>query len=487
MIEGKIVEALDSLKLDTCFVMDSATGEKYTYAQCFGLAKYISIRLMKLKSDSFAVILENGYPLLALYFAAMFANITIIPIDPQKGEQEIQDILNNHAGIPIICDNKELNGDYQIYPSEEIFPKDMRHDLYKEIVWQDVDFEKVYMITYTSGSTGKAKGVKHSLKNLFWSALSFGKKMCYGENTVMCHTMPMTYMAGVLNTIIMPFIMHSRVVLFPRFQVISAVHFWKRVEEYKVNTFWLSPTMLNILLTIDKKGDIKEYFSHNKPMFHVGTAPLYAELKAVFEERYQVKLYQSYGLSETLLLTTMPIDVGAVDNSVGELLEEVTLQFADDGEIFIDVPWMFLGYSNEKEEEYFSGNYYVSGDFGEMNKNYLMITGRKKDLIVRGGMNISPTQIEKEIYQYSEIQECCVSGVVINGEERTICWYVSGSSDHEKLEHQINTHLTNLLGTNYKIDYFKRVKSIAKNLNGKVDKTEMKKRLLEDKQNDYKV
>lgn len=487
MIENRIIEALRSLKQDTCFVLDSTTGREYTYTQCFGLAQYISIQLKKLGSGSFAAILENGYPLFVLYFASMFANITIIPIDPRKGEQEIQDILDNHKGIPIICDDKGLNGDYQIYQLEKIFPKDMQFDLDKEIDWKDIDLEKIYMLTYTSGSTGKAKGVKHSLKNLFWSALSFGEKMHYGEDTVMCHTMPMTYMAGVLNTIIMPFIMHSRIVLFPRFQVISAIHFWKKVEEYKVNTFWLSPTMLNILITIDKKGNIKEYFSHNKPLFHVGTAPLYAELKLAFEEKYQVQLYQSYGLSETLLLTTIPVDGEPVDNSVGELLEEVKLRFADDGEIFIDVPWMFLGYSNESEEEYFSEGYYVSGDFGEINNNYLMITGRKKDLIIRGGMNISPTQIEKEIYQYSEIQECCVSGAVIDGEERTVCWYISSDPEYEKLEHQINTHLINSLGMNYKIDLFERVKNIAKNLNGKIDKNEMKKRLLEEKQGDCKV
>lgn len=487
MIENKIAEALQSLKQDTCFVLDSTTEKEYTYVQCFGLAKYISKQLLNLKSDSFAAILENGYPLFVLYFASMFANMTIIPIDPQKGEQEICDILDNHKGIPIICDNKELNGEYQIYQLEKIFPNDIQYDWNKEIIWKDVDLEKVYMITYTSGSTGKAKGVKHSLKNLFWSAISFGEKMHYGENSIMCHTMPMTYMAGILNTIIMPFIMHSKIVLFPRFQVLSAIHFWKRVAKYKVNTFWLSPTMLNILLTIDKRGDIKEYFSYNKPMFHIGTAPLYSELKSAFEERYQVKLYQSYGLSETLLLTTMPVDGEPVDSSVGELLEEVNLQFADDSEIFIDVPWMFLGYSNESEKEYFSGDYYVSGDFGEMNKNYLMLIGRKKDLIVRGGMNISPAQIEKEIYQYSEIRECCVSGVVIDEEERTVCWYVANSSEVEELERQINAHLMNSLGVNYKIDLFVRVKNIAKNLNGKIDKKEMKRRFLEEKWSDCKV
>lgn len=102
-------------------------------------------------------------------------------------------------------------------------------------------------------------------------------------------------------------------------------------------------------------------------------------------------------------------------------------------------------------------------------------------------MNISPAQIEKEIYQYSEIRECCVSGVVIDEEERTVCWYVANSSEVEELERQINAHLMNSLGVNYKIDLFVRVKNIAKNLNGKIDKKEMKRRFLEEKWSDCKV
>ena len=477
MIQYKIKSAITNIEENKCFVIDSASGKEYTYAQCLGFAEQVSKYLQEWGTDSVAAVLENGYLLVVLYFACINANITIIPIDPQKGRQEIQEILANHDGIPVFYDGDNLTRDYDIHRTQELFHCDICAETDMETFWKNVDLEKTYMVTYTSGSTGKAKGVKHSLKNLFWSAISFGEKINYGEHSVLCHTMPMTYMAGILNTIFLPFIMHSRIVLFPRFSVMSAIHFWKNVIQYNVNTFWLSPTMINILLTIDKKGNVnaKEYFRQNPPVFNIGTAPLYPELKSDFESKYGVTLYQSYGLSETLLLTTAPLNQKIPESSVGELLEEVQLRFAQDGEILISVPWMFLGYYDKDDNSFFSENYYISGDFGEMKGNHLFITGRKKDLIVRGGINISPAQIEMEIYRCPDIEECCVSGVVINGEEQTVCWYITQNSEQKKLENEINRKLINSLGPNYKIDCFKRVEFIAKNLNGKVDKNVMKK------------
>lgn len=474
MIDLKIMNALRTLNENECFVIDTLTEKKYTYCECFGTAKAVSNRLKDLGAEKVIVILDNSYPLFVMYFACMFANITIIPVDPQKSRYEIHDILSEHKDAVVIGNVHETET-IDTYPIEEFYQENFVEKIALYYIWNDIDLEKIYMITYTSGSTGRAKGVRHSLKNLFWSAISFGTKMQYGENSILCHTMPMTYMAGILNTILMPFIMHAKIVIFPRFNVMSAVAFWRNVVKYNVNTFWLSPTMLRILLTVDRKGHTKEYFSDCNPVFSIGTAPLNPELKLEFENRYKVKLYQSYGLSETLFLTTASRnDKNSVD-SVGKLLYEADIQVADDGEILIHVPWMFKGYHNKSEKDYLDGEYYISGDLGALRNGELFITGRKKDLIVRGGMNISPFKIEKELYQFEEIGECCVTGIMIDGEERTVCCYVAKDIECETLERKINSRLIVKLGVNYRIDCFKKVENIPKNLNGKIDKNNIKK------------
>ena len=95
----------------------------------------------------------------------------------------------------------------------------------------------------------------------------------------MSHTMPMTYMAGILNTIFLPFIFGGKIILLPRFNVKNSMLFWKNIEKYNVNTFWLSPTMLHLLMKIDKGNSIVDYFANRKIWFSVGTAPLNPKLK----------------------------------------------------------------------------------------------------------------------------------------------------------------------------------------------------------------
>ena len=202
--------------------------------------------------------------------------------------------------------------------------------------------------------------------------------------------------------------------------------------------------------------------------------PLYPSAKQAFEEKYGVELLPSYGLSETLFISTKVKGDKGAEQSVGCVLPMVDLQFSDAEEIYLKVPWMFMGYSNENTEEYFDGEYYKSGDLGEVIKGHLQITGRKKDLIIRGGMNISPKQIEEVVLSTEKVAECSVSSVLKDNEERIICWY-KAKQPIEGFGAELNGVITERLGKNYKVDRFISVDEIPKNLNGKVDKEQLKK------------
>lgn len=469
MNKNVFIEKIQQCMGEKDFVHSIANHKWYTYGQVWKNACLYRGFLKAQGLQEIAVVLENGIELFMLYFACMLGNIKIIPIDPQKSEVEIGHILENHPEITVIHSTQELPAlTEESADKEEILP-----------LLENIDFEKIYMVTYTSGSTGQAKGVQHSLKNLLLASVSFGDMVGFSEDSCVCHTMPMTYMAGILNTIFMPFIQGSRIVLFPRFSVMTAVTFWKNVETLGVNTFWLSPTMLNILLTVDRKGTAAEYFKSTKSTFCIGTAPLFPQLKQQFEQKYGVQLLQSYGLSETLFISTKVNDVDGEKDSVGMVLPDVSLQFADSGEILIDVPWMFLGYSNENTEEYFQGDCYLSGDLGEIKDRHLYITGRKKDLIIRGGMNISPKQIEEALLDSGMVKECSVASVLEKFEEKIICWYV-GNGEPENMSQQLNEVVVEQLGKAYKVDKFVPVKEIPKNLNGKVDKEKLKREYIHD-------
>lgn len=461
----KIIEKLNSINYSEVFVYDVMEKKEYTYKEIFSNAYYISKNLL---GKNNIVIMENSIKLLIMYFAAIFAKCTLIPIDPEKSKREIDLIKSYHSDSKIFKDK----ADTDIFEYEELTEEEISELFYT------VDFDRDYLITYTSGSTGSPKGVIHSLGNLLNSAISFGEKMGYDSSKRICHMMPMTYMAGILNTIILPFITGGKIVLFERFSVKRAIRFWQNIIAYKVNTMWLSPIMLHLIMAIDKGKDVVTYFENVNMTISVGTAALPIELKKNFEKKYNVKVYQSYGLSETLFVSTADNNLKNVQ-SVGTLLEGVDIQINKDSEILIDLPWMFKGYVNAETENYFEDGKYKTGDLGKIVEKELFICGRKKDLIIRGGMNINPKDIEECIGKMDNINDVCVASVMVNGEERVVCWY-SGNVDDENL---LNNIAVNQLGKNYKIDYFRQLKQIPRNLNGKVDKLKLIERFGEKNEN----
>lgn len=458
----EIIFHIEKLIGDNQFVYDIENKKWYSYDELWSKAYYLSERFEKNCLKKLVAIMENGINLFSLFFACMLSNVTLIPIDPHKSESDKTKIINEHSKAMLIDDKSDIFSNSKVLVDKNILINMIRK----------IDLNKEYMITYTSGSTGQAKGVVHCLKSLFLSAIAFGKKTGLNNEYTMCHVMPMTYMAGILNTIFMPFYFGCKIIILPRFDVVSAVSFWKNVEDNSINAFWLSPTMLNILMTVDRRGKIKDYLKNRKTMFFIGTAPLFENTRSKFEEKYGIKLLQSYGLSETLFISTEALQEDNDSYSVGSILNDVRISIYPDGEIGINVPWMFYKYSNEKTEDYFCGNDYMTGDLGEIKNNRLYITGRKKDLIVKGGMNISPAQIEKCIEKTGMVSECAVAGKIINDEENIICWYIAEFGKNCSYT-EINKFIEQEIGRHCKVDLFIEAKEIPKNLNGKPDKQKL--------------
>lgn len=444
------------------FVFDREAERWFSYADIWDNAAAIADSPVFKDHDKVIAVLDNGIHLFLLYFASMLANTMIIPLDPRKSEEERLGIIQEHAGAPVIENEKE----YEI-SSNRMEPRSMIAAI------EAIDLDKPYMITYTSGSTGHAKGVIHSLRNLFLASDAFGTATGLDERYTMCHVMPMTYMAGILNTIIMPFFMGCRIVLLPKFDIISAVSFWREVKDHSISAFWLTPTMLNILMTVDKKGKGKGCVHTDRPLFFVGTAPLYETIRNKFENKYGVKLFQSYGLSETLFVSTEKAAAENDPRSAGFVLDDAGVIIYDDHEIGVQVPWMFCGYSNNHTKDYFKDGCYLTGDLGRIEGKKLYITGRKKDLIIKGGMNISPSMIEACINDTELVKECAVSGIVINDEEHIVCWYVP-KENLQLIESELNELIGKTIGKHCRIDRYHAVREIPRNLNGKVDKQKLR-------------
>jgi len=468
---------------DESFITEASTGRVFTYQQFFEAilngASILREKYALKKGDTVCLLMNNSLELSILYFSSLLLGLVVVPIDPQKSKHEIDIIylqLQAKMTIASVGEHKLLNVvDINAFKNDMYFQKNVGlNDL---CVFDHINYDDLFLISFTSGSTGVPKGVMHSFGNLVNSACAFQKKFNFDERNVFYHNLPMTYMAGILNLMILPLIAHSKIVIGSRFSIAEVLHFWDKPIQFSVNTFWLIPTILSLLLKFDRGLNGVLYAQANKIVGCVGTAPLDDVLKCLFQEKYGIALYQSYGLSETLFVSTEHSGQDLSQNSVGEKLDGVRVSFAEDSEIFIDVPWMFLGYINSDTQTFFSEQMYRSGDLGELNyQKRLAITGRKKDLIIKGGLNISPKRVEDFISTQKVFDEFLILGLpdVILG-EKIGCFYVgSGNKDYMVELKKLQQVLSESLGKDYVVDEFIRMDAIPKNSNGKIDKLKIK-------------
>jgi acyl-coenzyme A synthetase/AMP-(fatty) acid ligase len=267
----------------------------------------------------------------------------------------------------------------------------------------------------TSGTTATPKAVLHSVNSLIRNAKSFNELTRIDENIILYHILPMHYMAGLLNTLISPLLAGGTVIIGEQFGPQSVFSFWEKVAQYKVNTTWVSPTIADTIQRT-RRSSLDDKFVTSLNQVFCGMAPLSEDVKRRFEETFGVKLQQSYGTCELMLISCQSIDDIGVD--VGEPLGgvELSIEIDDEGlnELSVKTPFEFKGYFDvygfSKPLRSQDGGV-LTGDLAFIERNRLSISGRKKDLIIRGGRNVSPARIESVIGQVSNVKELAVVGV----------------------------------------------------------------------------
>jgi long-chain acyl-CoA synthetase len=232
-------------------------------------------------------------------------------------------------------------------------------------------------------------------------------------------------MAGFLNNLLCPFMAGASVVLGRPFYARAALDFWKPIIKHGADSFWLVPTILAALLKIDRDSAGLEYCRKHVKTIFVGTAPLPLKIKNEFENKYGVELFESYGLSELLIITCNSRKFLRLQGSVGPVLPGVQLRIAnergesvrpeEDGAVWVRTPCIMAGYLNYQTLEpdrTSPADWFPTGDIGRLNaQGYLFITGREKDLIIRGGINVSPVAIEEILLEHESVEQIAVVGL----------------------------------------------------------------------------
>ena len=434
MISGREIEKIFQKNGERVFFINADTRTSWTYQRFHDLvtkmAKGLTSQGLR-RGERFAVLLPNSPELAALYFASILLGTIIMPVNPRLHSHEIESIVE--FSKPKLLLYTPATQSFLTLRALASVPKHLAleycasEDLAIDMdqLYQQIKPCDVFLITFTSGTTGLPKGVAHKISSIFENARLFNERMNFIPSDCFLHVMPMSYMAGILNTLICPFLAQGTIVSIPPFDARTVLSFWNPVIQYQVNAMWLAPTMLAALLKMDRDSHALEYCRAHLKAISVGTAPLPTALKNDFEKKYSTTLYESYGLSELLFITTNAPGIPQVKDSVGRLLPAIDIRMTDeegkflpsssDGEIWIKTPHVMAGYVHAETSEVVPVSetaWFPTGDIGHLDsEGNLSITGRKKDLIIKGGINVSPRAIEEVLLRHPAVVEAAVVGL----------------------------------------------------------------------------
>ncbi len=275
------------------------------------------------------------------------------------------------------------------------------------------------LLIYTSGTTSDPKGVRLTHANMAADANAIATALAIGPTHRTLCFMPLSHCNALVFSHLSCFLVGATVVLTARF---SASDHWRLVRDNRVNSFSCPPTVLAILL----ERQLDELHSQSSlDYIKVGSAPLPQDLAERFEARFGQLLLEGYGLTEATCTNTLnPVAGPRKRGSVGQALPGHELQVINEdgnvapsnvvGELVVRGPTVMKGYFRDPEatENTIVDGWLRTGDLAQIDSDgYVSVVGRKKEMLVRGGENVSPLEIEEVLRRHPLVRDAAVIGV----------------------------------------------------------------------------
>jgi long-chain acyl-CoA synthetase len=440
------------------------------------------------KGERVLLISENRPEVMAIYLAVAGAGGVFVPVNPQLTDTEVIDIVNRTQPSYIITSilintrMKALITDIKIKGLENYtsstFEIGMRFSEFNE--------QKGCLICFSSGSTGKPKAIFASHQNEYTSTKQYGYFWGINQADVILITSPLSFVYGLTTGCLTALFAGAHIVLAKRFHPCEAL---EMIEEYKVNVFIGVPTMYTMMLDVQSNAKTKYNTGSLRLMLTAG-APISNEVLDQFEKTFNIEIWNFYALSEIRPIFTF--DVNREDQfkrgACGKKVAEIDAKLIDDagheitepgvqGELIAKSKTLMLGYYDDKEltNTTIRDGWFYTGDLAQFDdEDNFYITGRKKEMIIRGGVNISPAEIEEHFYTNPAILEACVVGVKDKVFDQEIL-AVLVLKDHALLTEEQVREEASIALAEYKIPkYVSFVKNIPKNNSGKINKKKVK-------------
>ena len=422
----------DGLTDTNRLAIEKADGTRISYADLIAqsgrVASVLVSRGVK-PGDRVAAQTEKSVEALVLYLATVRAGAVYLPLNTAYTLNELDYFIGDAEPALVVCDPSKADGitslAAKINAKVETLDSDGKGSLTDAAAKASADFATVpragddlAAILYTSGTTGRSKGAMLTHDNLASNSLSLVKYWRFTQDDVLIHALPIYHTHGLFVA--------SNVTLFSR----AAMIFLPKLDpELMIKLMSRATVMMGVptfyTRLLQSPSLSKESTKHMR-LFVSGSAPLLAETHREWSARTGHAVLERYGMTETNMNASNPYDGDRVPGAVGFPLPGVEVRVTDPesgkelardeiGMIEVKGPNVFKGYWRMPEKtasEFRKDGFFITGDLGKIDpRGYIHIIGRGKDLVISGGFNVYPKEVENEIDAIAGVVESAVIGV----------------------------------------------------------------------------
>jgi O-succinylbenzoate-CoA ligase len=418
---------------DKRFLFSEADGRRYTYAE-FDAAVNRAARLLAAhgirKGDAVSLLMPNSAEYIIAYFACFKLGALAGPVNSLLKSEEIAFVIGNSEARALLVNSEflprieSLRGELADLQHVIVFDDEAKATAeYVEGDMPDASIEKddEAIIIYTSGTTGKPKGCLLTHGNVIANARQITNWLGFTERDCLLTVMPLFHMNAVSVTTMTSLYAGASTVISPKF---SASRFWQMISDYEVTSFGSVATMLSMLLSAYPNGVPAGLKTDQLRFAMCGSAPVPAEVLRKFEETFNCLVIEGYGLSESTCRSTFnppderrrPGSCGMAIGNEMKIVDDDDHEVADGelGEIVLRGENILKGYYKNAEAtaHAFRNGWFHTGDVGYKDADgFFYIIDRKSDMIIRGGENIYPREIDEVLYKHPTVAAAATIGV----------------------------------------------------------------------------